>query len=187
MMKEKLPTLLLASFVVWSTPAYGKTWAAQFPYGSGELSPVFHAHSSDGVLAKATRFCQQNDLCNRQYKDLQIASFVALGVVGSSNLFVTTLCRQGSGEEIYVSVASPLDETAGREDGKQKGREAIERAGHSTDDCHIHTVYGVKSRSRLKTGLTVQHTQQAQGLGGEFRLYKIKRRNAVRMATEILD
>jgi hypothetical protein len=187
-MKSKLLISLLPCLILWSPSAQAKTWAAQFPYGSGELSPVFHARSSDSVLAKAKQFCKANELCSSQYGDEQIAAVAALGAVGFSNLFVTTLCRQENGEHVYVTVPSVYDESAGREDGKQKGQEAIRSAGHSADDCVVHAVFGVKSRERLKADLTAQPAKPvSQSLKGEIRLYRIQRRNATRMAVEIMD
>jgi hypothetical protein len=183
----KLLYVLIGLFL-WSTPVSAKTWAAQFPYGGGELSPVFHARSSDAVLTKATAFCKQNDLCKSQYTDDQMNAVTALGVVGHSNLFVTTLCRQDNGEQVYATVASQLDEQAGRQDGEKKGQEMIEKAGHSTQDCLVHAVYGVKSRGRLKANLNAQEPQSVSySLKGEIRIYRIQRRSSMRRAFEVLD
>ena len=68
---KRLVVLLLFGSTLYSTPLYAKTWAAQFPYGAGELSPVFHAESRENVLAKAEAFCQKNALCRDQYESMR--------------------------------------------------------------------------------------------------------------------
>jgi hypothetical protein len=182
-----LPILPLVISSVYTSPLYAKTWAAQFQYGS-ELSPVFHAHSPDKVLIEAIAFCKQNELCKSKYTDADIKSVLVVGVVGFANLFVTTLCKKNSGENIYVTVPSPLNDAAGREDGLQKGRDIAQEAGLSVNDCLIHAVYGVKSRKRLKTDLEIrEHEPVSQGTGEAIRLYRLQRRNSIWTASEILD
>ena len=180
--------LIFASLTLGSVPADAKTWAAQFPIGNGDLSPVFHARNADDALEKAAKFCKQIELCRSQHPDGEIRGITAVGVVGYSNLFVTTECQQASGEHVYVTVSSIYDAAAGRKDGKNKGEDAIQRLGHVTDNCTVHAVYGVKSRQRLQTDLMAKALEQnVQSLKGEVRSYKIQRRNAARTATEILD
>lgn len=188
-MKESihLPILILFISLVCSAPLQAKTWAAQFQYG-GELSPVFHAHNPDKVLNEAIQFCQQNALCKSQYADAEIKSVVAVGVVGSTNLFVTTLCKQSSGEKIYVTVPSQLSDAAGRENGLQKGRDIAQEAGLSVKDCLIHAVYGAKSRKRLKTNLVALEVEAVPtNTSKKVRLYKVQRRNGIQTATEVLN
>jgi hypothetical protein len=151
--------LLLFGSTLYSTPLYAKTWAAQFPYGAGELSPVFHAESRENVLAKAEAFCQKNALCRDQYQ-AEVKSAVATGVIGFTNLFVTTLCKQKGGEPTYVTAPSLYNDKEGREDGKQVGLRKIEDAGLSTEDCLIHAVYGVKSGGKLPTDLAAPTTEE---------------------------
>lgn len=180
--------LILATLTVGTSHAHAKTWAVQFPFNNGELSPVFHARNADAALIKAITFCKKTELCQSEYPDGEIKTVTAIGVVGYSNLFVTTLCRQDNGEHAYVTVTSVFDDMAGREDGLAKGKEAIKRAGHSTHDCTLHAVYGVKSRDRLQSGLIAQALEQEnKTLKGEIRSYKVQRRNARRTAVEILE
>lgn len=180
--------LILASLTLGSVPADAKTWAAQFPLSDGKLSPVFHARHADGALARATRFCEQTELCRKQHPNGEIKEITAVGVVGHSNLFVTTACPQASGESVYVTMTSIYDDDAGRKDGKIRGEELVQRSGHVTDNCTIHAVYGVKSRKRLQTELMSQALEQnVQSLKGEVRTYRVQRRSATRTATEILD
>ncbi len=157
---KRLVVLLLFGSTLYSTPLYAKTWAAQFPYGAGELSPVFHAESRENVLAKADAFCRQNALCRDQYEKDEIKSGVATGVVGFTNLFVTTLCKQKDGAHTYVTAPSLYNDAEGREDGKQGGLRKIEGAGLSTEDCLIHAVYGVKSGGKLPTDLAAPTTKE---------------------------
>lgn len=173
--------LILASLTVCSTPVHAKTWAAQFPFGNGELSPVFHARSLDGALAQATKFCNRTELCLNQYSNGDIKANTATGSVGYSNLFVTTSCQQDSGEYVYATVPSVYDDMAGREDGRKKGEEIIQNAGHSADNCSVHAVYGVKSRERLQSDLNTKASKQdVRALKGEIRIYRMQRRNAIR-------
>lgn len=179
--------LILASLAVCSTPAYAKTWAAQFPFGNGELSPVFHARSLDEALAQARKFCKRTELCRNQNLHEDIKASTATGSVGSSNLFVTISCQQDSGEHVYATVSSIYDDMAGREDGKKKGEMIIQGAGHFTDNCFVHAVYGVKSRERLRSDLTTKaSTQDVRALKGEIRTYRMQRRKAMR-TIEIME
>jgi hypothetical protein len=180
--------VILAGLTVGSAPADAKTWAAQFPLLSGELSPVFHARSADEAVTQAKNFCRETEICRNQFPNGEIRAVTAIGVVGSSNLFVTTACRQESGENVYVIGPSLYDGMAGREDGMKKGKEALQQAGYSIDHCTLHAVYGVKSRDRLSTDLTEQAPEQdTQTLKGQIRRYKVQRRNATYTAVEILD
>jgi hypothetical protein len=173
--------LIFTILTVCSTPAYAKTWAAQFPFGDGELSPVFHARSLDKALAKATEFCKRTELCRNQNLHEDIKASTATGAVGYSNLFVTTSCQQASGEQVYVTVSSVYDDMAGREDGKKKGEEILQSAGYAIDNCSVHAVYGVKSRERLQSDLTANaSTQDVRALKGEIRTYRVQRRKAIR-------
>ncbi|HET8670702.1 MAG TPA: hypothetical protein VFM05_08785, partial [Candidatus Saccharimonadales bacterium] len=80
--------LIFASLTLSSVPADAKTWAVQFPFSDGKLSPVFHARHADAALAKATNFCKQSELCRAQHPNGEIKEITAIGVVGRSNLFV---------------------------------------------------------------------------------------------------
>jgi hypothetical protein len=180
--------LIFASLTLGSVSADAKTWAAQFPIGNGELSPVFHARPRDAALAKAIKFCRETEVCLSEHPDGEIKEITAVGVVGHSNLFVTTACPQENGEFLYVTVPTIYDDAAGRTDGKVKGEEQIHRSGYLTENCTIHAVYGVKSRRRLQTDLMSQALEQnVEGLKGEVRTYKVQRRNATRTATEIVN
>jgi hypothetical protein len=174
-----LPLVLL---LLCTSPLHAKMWAAQFPYGS-KLSPVFHAPSRDEVLIEAVQFCKQNKLCSSKYADADIKSALAVGVVGTSNLFVTSQCKKTSGEYIYVTVTSLLDDAAGREDGLEKGREFLQQ-----ENCLIHAVYGIKSGKRLKADLAIQEQEPiSERISGEIRLFKMQRRNSIWTARETLD
>jgi hypothetical protein len=174
-----LPLVLL---LLCTSPLHAKTWAAQFPYGS-KLSPVFHAPSRDEVLTEAVQFCKQNKLCISKYADADIKLALAVGVVGSSNLFVTSKCKTSSGEYIYVTVTSLLDDAAGREDGLDKGREFLQQ-----ENCLIHAVYGIKSGKRLKADLAIEEQEPiSQSISEEIRLFKMQRRNSIWTARETLD
>jgi hypothetical protein len=179
---KRLVVLLLFGSTLYSTPLYAKTWAAQFPYGAGELSPVFHAESRENVLAKADAFCQKNAQCRYQYPTSEVKSAVATGVVGFTNLFVTTLCKQNSGEHTYVTAPSLYNDGEGREDGKQLGLRKIKDVGLSTEDCLIHAVYGVKSGGKLPTDLAAPTTKEITvKVTTEFRRpRKEQRRHATR-------
>ena len=180
--------LITVSVMCCSTPTAAKTWAVQFPYGNGELSPVFHARSPNEALAKAMKFCKERELCRNQFPSGEIETITATGVVGYTNIFVTTVCQQENGEHAYITAPSVYDGEAGREDGKNKGEEALRGGGLSTENCSIHAVYGVKSRDLLKNNLAGGFSgQKVQTLNAQIRSYKVQRRNATRTATEILD
>ena len=180
--------VVLAVLTIGSAPAHAKTWAAQFPLLNGELSPVFHARSADAAVAQATKFCRKTELCRNQFPNGEIRAVTAIGVVGSSNLFVTTACRQESGENVYVIGPSLYDGMAGREDGMNRGKDALQRAGYSIDYCTLQAVYGVKSRDRLPADLSEKAPERdVQTLKGQIRLYKVQRRNATHTAIEIVD
>jgi hypothetical protein len=139
-------------------------------------------------LIEAIEFCKQNELCKSKYTDVEIKSVLVVGVVGVANLFVTTLCKQSNSENVYVTVPSLLNDTAGREDGLKKGRDIAQKAGLSVNDCLIHAVYGVKSRKRLKTDLAIrEHEPVSRSTAEAIRLYKLQRRNSIWTASEILD
>jgi len=162
-------------------------WAAQFPLLNGELSPVFHAGTADQAVAQATTFCKKAESCRDQFPDGEIRAVTDIGVVGYSNLFVTTACRQESGEYVYVIGPSLYDGVAGREDGMKTGKEALQLAGYSIDQCALHAVYGVKSKDCLLTDLRGQTSgQNVQTLQGQIRRYKVQRRNAHYMAIQIV-
>ena len=180
--------VILVVLTVGSGPADAKTWAAQFPLLNGELSRVFHARSADEAVAQATKYCTKTETCRNQFPNGEIKAVTAIGVVGHSNLFITTACQQENGENVYVIGPSLYDGMAGREDGMKKGKEALQRAGYSIDHCTLHAVYGVKSRKRLPTDLTDRGLKQdIQTLKGQIRLYKVQRRNATYTAIEIVD
>jgi hypothetical protein len=179
---------ILVVLTIGSAPVDAKTWAAQFPLLNGELSPVFHARSADEAVAQAAKFCRKSELCRNQFPNGEIKAVTAIGVVGRSNLFVTTACQQENGEYVYVIGPSPYDGMTAREDGMKKGKETLERAGYSIDHCTLQAVYGVKSRDRLRADLTEKAPEQdVQTLKGQIRLYKVQRRNASYTAIEVVD
>jgi hypothetical protein len=174
--------------LLYSTPLYAKTWAAQLTYGAGELSPVFHAKSQDGVLTRAGKFCEQNDLCRSEFDSADLQTTLATGVVGRSQLFVTTACRQDNGDDLYTIAATSYDEDRGRNDGKEKALARIKAAGFLADDCHIHAVFGVKSQKQLWTGQpSAQPKADPIKTRAEVRLWRLQRRNAIRTTREVLS
>lgn len=136
---RRLLLAAIACLVVVSGASAQEDWAAQVPYDGGG-GPVAFGASKEEAGRRAV------DACRRRHEGC--ATSPADVLVSEFSLFVTTCCREGSGQRCRVH-ATEQGGQAGRREGFRAALDAFRDEGIPTDDCWRADVRSVETGERL--------------------------------------
>ena len=128
--------LITASFI---QVANAEDYAAQEPFGGG-VAPVVWGSTAEEASDKAIRACKQlNKRCSAK---------PVIPSVSKYNMFVTTCCKVDGVR--CQTVATALDEDAGRNEAFNQSLKAFADAGFDNSHCWRERTYSVKTGKRLR-------------------------------------